>query len=145
MSLRPLPAVTDDTAAFWEGGVDGRLHIHRCRQCRTWFHPPSPVCPDCLSKDVGAESPSGRATVMAFSINMQPWAPGMVVPYVVGVVSLDDAPGVQLTTRFVDIDPADIAVGQSMEVVFEQVDDVYLPLFRPASDSSADSAARVER
>lgn len=133
MSLQPLPSVNDDTAAFWEGGVDGHLHIHRCQACRVWFHPPAPVCPDCLSMDVAPESPSGRATVAAFSINVQPWAPGMVVPYVVGVVTLDDAQGVQLTTRFVDVDPAAMAVGQSMEVVFEQVDDVYLPLFRPVA------------
>jgi uncharacterized protein len=135
MSLQPLPSVNDDTAAFWEGGVDGRLHIHRCQVCRVWFHPPSPVCPECLSMDVAPESPSGRATVAAYSINVQPWVPGMVVPYVVGVVTLDDAPGVQLTTRFVDVDPASVAVGQPMEVVFEQVDDVYLPLFRPLSIS----------
>lgn len=136
MSLQPLPLVNDDTASFWEGGVDGRLHIHRCRACRTWFHPPAPVCPECLSLDVGPEPPSGRATVEAYSINVQPWAPGMVVPYVVGVVSLDDAPGVQLTTRFVDIDPSAMAVGLAMEVVFEHVEDVYLPLFRPVGTAA---------
>ena len=134
MSLQPLPSVTDDTAAFWEGGADGALRIHRCQACRTWFHPPSPVCPDCLSFDVGPEQVSGRATIEGFSINTQPWAPDMVVPYVVGIVSIDDAPGVQLTTRFVGVEPADVAVGQAVEVTFEQADDVWLPLFRPVVD-----------
>lgn len=131
MKLQPLPLVNDDTAAFWEGGADGRLHIHRCQSCQVWFHPPTPICPACLSLDVAPESPSGRATVKTFTINAQPWAPGMEVPYVVGVVSLDDCPGVQLTTRFVDVDPASITIGQAVEVVFEQVDEIHLPLFRP--------------
>ena len=137
MTFQPLPEVNDDTAAFWQGGADGTLHIHRCRACRTWFHPPTPVCPDCLSTDVGAESTSGRATVLAFSVNVQPWAPDMEVPYVVGIVAVDDAPGVQLTTRFVDVEPEAMAVGMAVEVAFSQVEDIYLPLFRPADSGGA--------
>jgi uncharacterized protein len=131
MSFQPLPEVTDDTAAFWEGGADGVLRIHRCRACRTWFHPPAPVCPSCLTTDVGPAPTSGQAHVEGFSINVQPWAPGMHVPYVVAVVSIDDAPGVQLTTRLVDVDPDAVSVGMAVEVTFLAVEDVYLPLFRP--------------
>jgi uncharacterized OB-fold protein len=77
------------------------------------------------------EPTSGRATVKSFSINVQPWAPDMQVPFVVGVVSIDDAPGVQLTTRFVEVDPERVIPGMKVEVVFQEADDVYLPLFRP--------------
>lgn len=131
MSFQPLPDVNDDTAAFWTGGREGNLMIHRCRQCRSWFHPPAPVCPSCLSTDVGAEPVSGRATVRAFSVNTQPWAPDMEVPYVVAVVALDDAPGVQLTTRLVEVAPDAVAVGLPVAVTYLSVEDVDLPLFRP--------------
>lgn len=140
MSLQPLPEVTDDTAAFWEGGVDGVLRIHRCRSCSTWFHPPAPVCPACLSLEVRPTATSGRAHVEGFSINMQPWAPDMEVPFVVAVVSVDDAPGVQLTTRLVDVAPAEVSVGMPVEVTFLQVEDVHLPLFRPAADMGSAGA-----
>ncbi len=133
MSFQPLPDVTDDTAAFWEGGADGVLRIHRCHACATWFHPPAPVCPTCLSLDVGPEPTSGRATVEGFSVNVQPWAPDMEVPYVVAIVSIDDAAGVQLTTRLIDVDPAAVRVGMPVEVSFLAVADVVLPLFRPAA------------
>ncbi|MGD9704585.1 MAG: Zn-ribbon domain-containing OB-fold protein [Acidimicrobiia bacterium] len=137
MTFQPLPAVTDDTAAFWEGGADGVLKIHRCRQCRTWFHPPAPVCPDCLSLDVGPEATAGRATVEGFSVNVQPWAPDMEVPYVVAVVSIDDAPGVQLTTRLVDVAPDAVSVGMPVEVAFLHVEEIYLPLFRPTAEGTS--------
>lgn len=133
MSFQPLPVVTDDSAAFWEGGADGVLNIHRCRACGTWFHPPTPVCPECLSIDVGPEATSGRATVQGFTVNVQPWAPGMEVPYVLAVVSVDDAPGVHLTTRLLDVAPEAVSVGLPLEVTFMQADDVYLPLFRPVA------------
>lgn len=136
MSIQPLPEVTDDTAAFWSGGADGSLHIHRCNTCQTWFHPPAPVCPECLSMDVAAQPNAGRATVKGFTVNVQPWSPDMIVPYVIAIVDIDDAPGVQLTTRLVDVDPSDVHIGLAVEVTFVQVDDIYLPLFRPAGVSA---------
>ncbi len=135
MSFQPLPDVTDDTEAFWCGGIDGVLRIHRCRACRTWFHPPAPVCPECLSRDVGAEGTSGRATVKGFTINVQPWSPDMKVPYVIAIVAIDDAPGVQITTRLVDIEPAAVRIGLPVEVSFLAVEDIVLPLFRPLGSS----------
>ena len=141
MSFQPLPDVTDDTAAFWEGGVDGSLRIHRCVECATWFHPPAPVCPACLSRDVAPAISAGRATVQGFSVNVQPWAPDMEVPYVVAVVSIDDAPGVQLTTRLVDVAPDAVSVGMAVEVIFEHVYDIYLPLFRPVTTPSSTEVA----
>jgi uncharacterized protein len=131
MSFQPLPEVTDDTAGFWQGGVDGVLRIDRCAECSTWFHPPAPVCPNCLSRDVAPAPTSGRATVQGFSVNVQPWDPDLAVPYVVAVVSVDDAPGVHLTTRLVDVTPDAVAIGMSVEVTFLHVEDLYLPLFRP--------------
>lgn len=141
MGFHPLPEVTDDTAAFWEGGADGALRIHRCTACSTWIHPPAPVCPSCLSLDVAPSVSAGRATVQGFTVNVQPWAPDMQVPYVVAVVSVDDAPGVQLTTRLVDVAPDAVSVGMAVEVTFDQVEDVYLPLFRPVATGEADAAS----
>jgi uncharacterized OB-fold protein len=135
MSLQPLPEVTEDTAAFWGGGADGALRIHRCGACSTWFHPPAPVCPACLSLDVAPQTASGRATVCSFSVNVQPWAPDMEVPYVVAIVSIEEAADVQLTTRLIDVSPEQVSIGMAVEVAFERVeDDVWLPLFRPTQE-----------
>ena len=136
MTFQPLPTVTDDTAPFWEGGAVGELRINRCRDCRTWFHPPAPVCPDCLSMHVGPEVASGRATVAAFTINVQPWAPDMEVPYVLAYVELEDDPRVRLTTRIVDCAPDAVRTGMPVEVTFQQAEDIWLPLFRPLKDNS---------
>jgi uncharacterized OB-fold protein len=133
VSLQPLPEVTEESAAFWRGGADGVLRIARCQPCGAWIHPPAPVCPACLSVDVAPEATSGRAVVESFTVNAQPWVPDLAVPYTVGVVSLDDAPGVQLSTRFVDIGADGVHIGMAVEVTFEPVADIQLPLFRPAT------------
>lgn len=136
MTFQPLPNVTLDSAPFWEGGARGELRIMRCGVCRMWFHPPSPLCPACLSLDVSAEAASGRAIVATYTVNHQPWAPDMEVPYILAIVELVEQPDVRLMTRIVDCSPEAIAIGLAVEVVFEQADDVWLPLFHPVGSAS---------
>lgn len=130
-ALRPLPAPTMESTAFWAGGADGELRIYRCRACGRWFHPPSPACFRCRSREVGPEPASGRATVAAFTVNHHPWLDGFPPPYVIAVVELADEPDVRLTTNIVDCAADDVHVGMPVEVVFEEREDVWIPLFRP--------------
>src|SRR5207302_10109628 len=78
---RPVPVPTDDDRAFWTGGADRQLLIHRCTVCRQWFHPPAPVCPRCRTRDVQPEPASGRGTVWAATVNHQSWFAALPPPY----------------------------------------------------------------
>ena len=48
--FRVLPQITPENEHYWKGGARGELCFLRCGECRTYVHPPSPVCPSCLSK-----------------------------------------------------------------------------------------------
>lgn len=128
---RPLPETTWESEAFWHGGADGALLIHRCRSCGRFFHPPAPACFRCRSTEVGPEPVSGLATVSAVSVNVHAWLPGFPPPYAVAIVELDDEPGVRLTTNIVDCDPEEVHIGMRVAVQFEQWDDVWIPVFGP--------------
>jgi uncharacterized OB-fold protein len=134
-SFRVLPRLDDDNRFFWTGGEDGTLRFLRCQSCQQFVHPPVPVCPACLGRDLAPEPVSGRATVHSFTVNVQEWIPGSE-PYVIGLVSIDEQPDVRLITNLVDCDPETIEIGTAVEVVFEHQEDVYLPLFRPAVGGS---------
>ena len=131
-AFRLLPRIDQDNAFFWTSGADGRLRFLRCQHCGQYVHPPGPVCPYCLSRDMSPETVSGRATLVAYTCNMQQWIPGSG-PYLIGLVAIDEQDSVRLTTNLVDVEPEDVRDGMAVEVVFEQNEDVYLPLFRPAS------------
>ena len=133
-AFRLLPRVDNDNEFFWTSGSDGHLRFLRCGHCRTYVHPPAPRCPDCLSEDVTPEVVSGRATVVAHTVNVHGWIPGSE-PYVIGLVAIDEQESVRLTTNLVDVEPEDIRTGMAVEVVFEENDDVFLPLFRPVDGS----------
>jgi uncharacterized protein len=130
-AFRLLPRLDEDNRFFWTSGEDGRLRFLRCQDCSTFVHPPSPVCPDCLSRDLSPEVVSGRATLVAATCNMQQWIPGSD-PYLLGLVAIDEQDDVRLTTNLVDVEVEDVQIGMALEVTFEHDDDVYLPLFRPA-------------
>jgi len=133
---RVLPTVNADNELFWTGGKDGVLRFMRCRPCARYYHPPAPVCPYCWSRDVGFEPVSGNATVIAVTVNYQPWIPGFDPPYAIAIVEMDEQPGLRMMTNIVDCDPETVAIGQRVHVIFEQHDTVFLPLFRPIRDAS---------
>ena len=135
-SFRVLPRLDDENRFFWTSGADGVLRILRCNNCHFYIHPPSPICPRCLSRDVAPQTVSGRGRVETFTINYQQWIPGSE-PYVVAWVSIDEQPSVRLSANLIDVEPDDVAVGMEVEVTFEHVEDVYLPLFRATTNASA--------
>jgi uncharacterized protein len=133
--FRVLPAVDDATRPFWTGGEHGELRILRCQACGLWLHPPGPVCPRCLSTDLAPEAASGRAVVHTYTINHQPWYPGLDPPYVVAIVALPEQEGLRLTTNIVGCPPGDVRIGLPVRVTFERYDDVWLPMFEPDPDT----------
>jgi len=129
--FRVLPAVTVDNEHFWLGGAEGELRFLRCQACGFWIHPPQPICPSCLSRELAVEAVSGRATVFTFTVNWQPWLPNFDPPYVVAIVALPEQDDFRLTTNIVGCEHDEVHIGMEVEVEFEDYDGVWLPYFHP--------------
>ena len=136
--VRPLPQPSLASAGFWASGRDGILRISHCASCRRWFHPPMPMCPHCRSREVALEPVSGRATVVALSVDHQQWLPKFPPPYVVAIVAIDEDDGARLMTNIVNCPPDDVSIGQRVRVLFEEHEDVWVPLFEPDPDAVGD-------
>ena len=136
---RPLPLLTLDNEFFWTSGADGTLRLQECQACESLIHPPAPVCRYCRARDMGVRDVSGRATLAGFTVNHRFSLPGMPAPYVVAQVAIAEDPRVRLTTNIVECDPGRLELGQQVEVVFEHIEDVWLPLFRPVPGAESGS------
>ncbi len=134
LPFRVLPKVTPLNEHFWTGGRDGALRFLRCEACRTLVHPPQPRCPGCLESGLVPDTVSGRATVATFTVNHQAWLPGQDEPYVIAIVEIDEDPSVRLTTNLVNCAPDQVRIGMPVRAVFEEREDVWIPLFEPADD-----------
>jgi uncharacterized OB-fold protein len=133
---RKLPRLTVETAPFWQGGAQNTLRICRCKACGFRLHPPTPICPKCNSFDVAPEPVSGRGRVASFTINHQPWAPDLEVPFVIAIVELIEQPGLRFLTNIVNCDYRDVVIDMAVKVVFEQHEDIWLPLFERDSSGA---------
>lgn len=135
--VRPLPLVDDESRPFWDAGRDGSLSFVGCNGCGALLHPPAPVCRYCRSGDLGRRSVSGRGVVVGVTVNHQQWDPRFPPPYAVAMVALDEDHRVRLTTNLVDVDAAEVRVGMRVQPRFEQVEDVWIPLYVPSGEPDA--------
>jgi uncharacterized protein len=131
LPFRVLPELTPQTEFFWTSGRDGSLRFLQCQACGYYIHPPTPRCPACLGTDVLPVVVSGRATLHSFTVNHQSWIRGSE-PYVIGLVAIEEQPELRLTTNVVECPIDELMIGMALSVCFEERDDVWLPLFRPA-------------
>ena len=131
--FRVLPRVTSENEHFWRGGEAGELRFLRCSSCGYLVHPPAPVCPRDLSRQLAPHTVSGRGTVATYTVNHQPWYPGLDPPYVVAIVEIEEQADVRLMTNVVNCDVEKVRIGLAVQVTFEQHDDVWIPLFEPAA------------
>ena len=130
-AVRPLPALTPDTAEFWTSGARGELRIPYCGDCDRLLHPSLRVCPGCRCTLTESQALSGRATVIATTVNEQMWLPSMTPPYNLSIVALAEEPTVRLTTNVVGCPPEAVVIGMQVQVRFHQQEDIWFPLFVP--------------
>jgi uncharacterized OB-fold protein len=127
-----LPSIDEESRPFWDAAREERLLIARCGECHKPHHYPRPFCPFCWSENVRWEDASGRATLYTYSTvfvnDLPPFKERL--PYIAAVVDLEEGP--RMMTNVVDCDPADLRIGQELEVSFRKLtDEVTVPVFRP--------------
>jgi acetyl-CoA acetyltransferase len=84
---------------------------------------------------MGVRAVCGKATLAGFTLNERFSLPGLVAPYVIAQVAIAEDPRIRLTTNIVECDSDQLELGQQVEVVFEQHEDVWFPLFRPVPNA----------
>jgi len=131
--FRVLPKLDDDNTFFWTSGADGKLRFLRCNECGYYLHPPLPQCPRCTSRDLAPSVVTGRGVVHSFTINHQPWD-GSTEPWSIVLVELDEQEGLRLTSNMVNCANENVRIGMPVHVVFQQYEDVFIPVFEPANE-----------
>ena len=57
--------------------------------------------------------------------------PSLKVPYVVALVSIAEQEDVRLVSNIVNCDVDDVHIGMRVNALFEQNEDLWIPLFEP--------------
>ena len=115
-----LPQIDDLNRAWFSAGV---ISVQQCSDCETLQHPPDEVCCGCQGTNLGWRECSGEGHVESVAVVHQAVHPALkdAVPYAVVLVSLDDAPGVNAMGNVLNCEPSEVAIGQAVRAVFEEV------------------------
>jgi uncharacterized OB-fold protein len=131
--LRPIDVAPDELdAPFWDACREGRFLLHSCDECGRVYWPAS-TCIDHGSASMRWQPASGRGEVFTYTVVHHAYDRQYLdrLPYAVAVVRLDEGPFFH--SDIVGCEPAEVHVGQRVEVVYDWVDDeTVIPRFRPA-------------
>jgi uncharacterized protein len=123
------------TAPFWEATTRHELIAPKCTKCGEFRMPPAPFCWNCRAQDVEWVTLPGTGSIFTYTVTHQPLLPSLadVVPYITVVVDMDGAAGVRLVSQLVNADPSTLAIGQRVDVVWDDIrEGTTVPRFAPA-------------
>jgi uncharacterized OB-fold protein len=134
--LKPVPIPDHVTGKFWAASKQHKLLIQHCFDCGARQSFPQSYCRCCLSENIDWSEASGRGKIYSYTIVYRPPSVKFQedVPYTVALVELDE--GVRMMSNITEIEPEDVRVGMTVEVVFDNVTStISLPKFRPMGGS----------
>lgn len=132
------PAVTPETAPFWDAAREGRLVVERCDACGAESHPPYGICRSCRSREVSSVEIDGPGEVYSYTVNHQKWLPDLEVPFALVWVDFADHPGIRVVGRLRGCEPDEVHIGMAVDVGFEPgPDDFAVPSFVARTDGGA--------
>ena len=110
------PVVTAESAPFWQEAAEGRLTVEQCTDCGAHVFPPRGMCARCGSRDLTLWRVEGPGRVHSFTVNYNPWLPGMEVPFGLVLVEFDSCPGFRVLGRLGPGDPNALAIGDAVAI-----------------------------
>jgi len=136
----PLPDVSwEPTREFWAGAARGALRIPRCDACARYVWYPETPCRRCGGTRLTWSTVGGRGRLFSWVVVHYAWIPQLSdrLPFVTGLVALDEDPAVRLATYVVDCVPDRLRCDLPVRVVFRPLRfpgvarEVVAPLFAP--------------
>lgn len=109
------PALSRDTAFFWEGVAAHELRVQR-RPDGTLQHPPVPAVWQDKEQPTDYLVASGKGTVYSFVVHHAPKVPGRTLPFVIALVELDE--GIRMLGELRNVDHADVTIGMPVHATY---------------------------
>ena len=107
----PVPAINEETQAFWEATAEGKLLLKHCNDCQEYHWYPRSKCPFCHSLNTRWTESAGTGVIYSYSVMRR------VDPmYTLAYVTLTE--GVTVMTNLIECDFDALEIGQKVRVVF---------------------------
>jgi len=131
---RPLPKLEElDTRPFWQATQKRQLTYQQCDNCGTIVFYSRAQCTGCTDSQLSWKTASGKGTVYTYSVVRQSYHPFFrnLVPYAVAWIDLEEGPRILSNITGVEDPLTQVKIGQSVAVVWEEHEELCIPLFKP--------------
>ena len=117
-----LPNLTPNNTPYFTAGT---IQIQLCDDCGHTQHPPDDLCYACQGANLSFKTCEGTGTVESCALVHHPLHPALKdkIPYVIAIISVDDAPGCNVQGNVVNCPAESVAIGQRVRAVFEDATD----------------------
>jgi uncharacterized protein len=109
------PALSRDTAFFWEGVAAHELRVQR-RPDGSLQHPPVPAVWQDKDQPIDYVVASGKGTVYSFVVHHAPKVPGRTLPFVIALVELEE--GVRMLGELRNVDHTEVKIGMPVYATY---------------------------
>jgi uncharacterized protein len=113
--LMMRPALSRDTAFFWEGVKAHELRVQRGPD-GSLQHPPLPALWQDKASPIDYVVASGKGTVFSFVVHHAPKVPGRTLPFVIALVELEE--GVRMLGELRNVDHATVKIGMAVSATY---------------------------
>jgi uncharacterized protein len=122
--LFPIPHSDSELIKpFWNAAAQGRLEMPQCVDCGAFNWYPGVECRHCRGEKFNWVRLPDTARIFSWTVVKRALhAPYKVMaPYVPVLVEFDEAPGVRLVTRLVDMDAGMLAINGAVAITFKDL------------------------
>lgn len=127
---------------FFEYARQKQLRFPQCSECGRFHWYPMKRCPHCRSEAIEWRSPGSSGTLFSWTVVRHAFDQSFAdrLPFIVGLVEFEEAPGVRFITNLVDSSEDDVHIGMTVEPVFQVGNEPHpLVTFRPVPGRSGDA------
>ncbi len=116
------PVPDAQSKPFWDACNEEKLVMQNCKTCNRMQFPPEATCSQCGSKDnLEWKAVSGRGKIYGYAVmhDCRIRVLQAEQPFNLGIVELDEDPGVKMYSHLPGTPPDEVPVGASVKVEFE--------------------------
>ena len=125
----PVPENDNLSKPYWDGLMQERLMVQRCKSCNTWIWGPEWICHACLSFDLEWQEIEGLGQIYSWE---RPWHPVHSAlkghgPYLIVLVELPHAGNIRMIGNLLGLPEQEVTIGAKVKIAFEHHKDADPP------------------
>ena len=133
---RPPRTMGPNHDTFWEYCDKEEFRLQKCNTCGALQYPPSPLCPECMGREMTWTPIKGTGTIISHTTFHRQYFAECPPPWHVILVQLDEGPAFTMNPKDQKVPIAELKAGTRVKVAFIDAEDANGPFKLPVWETA---------